>query len=204
VRSSFFANNAGVDGLQGEAQELLPQELRRFEESAGSSRGRAVAALCSCAPAGLWGVTGLAAAGVVRSAPEISPAPAAGPGQVSAALLPVCTAEMAISVTVYTVLFNYYLRVPPPVFILGFDSVCFLPGTGSAASHSVILGGQCLPSCLSPSFSHTTSFAAPAFLQKHVLCLASLNNVIFVIKSGIICNRAPLAKHFHDGFPKQV
>lgn len=79
-----------------------------------------------------------------------------------------------------------------------------MPETGLAGSSSIILGGQWLPSCFSPSFLHTISFAAPAFLQKHVLSLASLNNVVFIIKSGINDNRAIFAKHFHDGFPKQL
>lgn len=64
-----------------------------------------------------------------------------GPGQVSAALLPTCSAEKAISIIVYTVLFNYHLDAPPHfIFFLGFDSVQFLPETGSAGSSSIILG----------------------------------------------------------------
>lgn len=109
-----------------------------------------------------------------------------GPGQVSAELLPTCSAEKAISIIVYTVLFNYRLDVPSPfIFFLGFNSVHFLPETGLAGSSSIILGDQWLPSLFSPPFQHAVPFAAPTFLQKHVLSLASLNDVMFINRSGI-------------------
>lgn len=49
----------------------------------------------------------------------------------------------------------------------------------------------------------TQSFAAPAFLQ-NMFCLWLPWVTVFIIKSAINCNRASLAKCFHDGFPKQV
>lgn len=50
--------------------------------------------------------------------------------------------EKVISVIVYTVLVNYPLDVAASfIFILGFNSVQFVPETGLAGSTSIILGG---------------------------------------------------------------
>lgn len=64
-------------------------------------------------------------------------------------------------------------------------------------------GDQWLLSCFSSSLLHTVSFTAPAFLQ-NMFCPWLHWVTLFIIKSGINCNRAFLAKYFHHGFPKQV
>lgn len=124
-----------------------------------------------------------------------------GPGQVPAA----CSAEKAISILVYTVLFNYHLDVAAFFYFLPWLWFCSLYAWTRLSRiflhYSWRISGFLLPffhlSCI-PSL-----FAAPAFLQKHILFLASLNNTMFIIKSGINYNTALLAKHFCDGFPKQ-
>lgn len=70
------------------------------------------------------------------------------------------------------------MRPPPFIFILGFDSVQFVPETGLAGSSSVIFGGS-VASFLLFLMSLHTIFCCCSLSAKHILSLASLSNIVY-------------------------
>lgn len=87
--------------------------------------------------------------------------------------------EKVISVIVYTVLVNYPLDVAASfIFILGFNSVQFVPETGLAGSTSIILGGVSGFFLFFMVLTHSL-FCCPSLSAKHVLSLTSLGNIVY-------------------------
>lgn len=68
---------------------------------------------------------------------------------------------------------------PPFIFILGFDSVQFVPETVLAGSSSVIFGGSVASFLLFFILVEHSLFYCPSLSAKHVLSLASLSSIVY-------------------------
>lgn len=162
--------------------------MRRFEESTGSLWGRvvAVSALGSDVWAGSCVGCGSYQCGEICSG-DI-PIPCCCCRALGRYLL--CTQRKRLLVcllslfTLYWCNWCIWMWLPPFIFILGFDSVQFVPETALAGSASVFFffgGGRGSVASFLLFFIILTHsvFCCPSLSTKHVLFLVSLSNIVY-------------------------
>lgn len=87
--------------------------------------------------------------------------------------------RLLVSLFTFYWLITLWMWPPPFIFILGFDSVQFVPETGLAESSSIIFGGSVASFLLFFIILTHSVFCCPSLSAKHVLSLASLSNIVY-------------------------